>query len=306
MTAQVRPVVVGVSGSHDNGGALRYGAAEAHRTGAPLRLLHVVPDYVSLAPMVPLAPDDVAGMGQAVLDLAEATVRGLAPGLEVESRIDYGSRPIALARGSADGRLLVVGRDGRPLVERAFTGDVAAGVAARSKVPVVEVPAHWQPVATRGVVLVGVKTPDHADALLGDAMVLAAETEAVLVVAHAWKLPGGYDDVITSRVATDEWRERATAELDALLAPWRTAFPDVEVETRVVHDRPARALARLSEEADVLVLVRRAHGVPAAVHLGGTARALLRSAHCPVRIVPPDAPPLLPSLALEDSGAMLR
>lgn len=306
MAAQVRPVVVGVSGSHHNHAALRYGVAQARHVGAPLRLVHVVPDYLSLAPMVPLAPDDVEGVGQAMLDRAEATVRGYAPGLDVESRIEFGSRPIELARVAADGRLLVVGRDGRPLIERAFTGDVAAGVAARSEVPVVEVPADWQPETVRGVVLVGVKSPDHADALLGDAMTLAAEAKAALVVVHAWKLPGGYDDVVTSRVAADAWRERAMSEMATLLEPWRTAYPDVEVEMRVVHDRPAHALAQASTEADVLVLVRRAHGVPAAVHLGGTARALLRSAQCPVRIVPPDALPLLPTLALEDAGAMLR
>ena len=306
MAAQVRPVVVGVSGSHHNHAALMYGVAEARRAGAPLRLLHVVPDYLSIAPMVPLAPEDVEGMGQALLDRAEATVRGLAPGLEVESRIEFGSRPIELAHGAADARLLVVGRDGRPLLERAFTGDVAAGVAARSEVPVVEVPADWQPETPRGVVLVGFKSPDHADVLLGDAITLAAEAKAVLVVVHAWKLPGGYDDVITSRVAADEWRDRAMSELETLLAPWCAAYPDVEVEMRVVHDRPAHALALASKEADVLVLVRRAHGVPAAAHLGGTARALLRSADCPVRIVAPDAPPLLPALALEDAGAMLR
>lgn len=306
MTAQARPVVVGVNGSKDNLGALRYGAEEARRTGAPLKLVHVVPDYVPIAPMMPLSPDDLTGMGAALLARSEATARELAPDVEVEGWIHHGNRPVELARAAANARILVIGRDSRPLVERALTGDVGTGVAARSPVPMVEVSSTWHPDEARGVVLVGVKSPEHADALLGDAMPLASERGAALVVLHAWKLPGGYDDVIESRVASDEWRRRTMAEIETMLAPWRTAFPDVKVEVRVTHDHASHALVQASAEADVLVVVRRAHGVPAAAHLGGTARAVLRASHCPVRVVPPMILPLLPALVLENSGAMVR
>lgn len=306
MTAQVRPVVVGVNGSKDNLGALRYAAEEARRAGLPLRLVHVVPDYVPIAPMIPLAPEDLTAMGAALLARAEATVREVAPDLEVEGWICHGSRAIELTRIAADGKLLVIGRDDRPLVERVLTGDVGAGVAARSSVPMVEVTSDWQPGEARGVVLVGVKSPDHADSLLGDAMALASARGAALLVLHAWKLPGGYDDIIESRVATDEWRQQSVAEMDTLLEQWRAAYPDVEVELRVVHDHAAHALVQASAEADVLVVVRRGHGVPAAVHLGSTARAVLRAARCPVRVVPPEALPVMPTLVLEDAGAIVR
>ncbi|WP_197025265.1 hypothetical protein [Nocardioides sp. URHA0032] len=42
-----------------------------------------------------------------------------------------------------------------------------------------------------------------------------------------------------------------------------------------------------STPSNVVVIARRTRGVPAATHLGGTARAVLRSAHSPVRIVAP-------------------
>jgi nucleotide-binding universal stress UspA family protein len=61
----------------------------------------------------------------------------------------------------------------------------------------------------------------------------------------------------------------------------------VKVEVRVEHDHPAHALVEASREADVVVITRRTRGVPAATHLGGTARVVLRSAHSPVRIVAP-------------------
>ena len=56
----------------------------------------------------------------------------------------------------------------------------------------------------------------------------------------------------------------------------------------MVHDHAGHALVEASRDADMVVIVRRAHGVPASVHLGGTARAVLRSAHCPVRVVAPN------------------
>lgn len=304
MTSQPRPVVIGVDGSEANAGALRYGVEEARRTGASVKLVHVVPDYVPISPMMPLTPSELTETGASVLRHAEEQVRQLAPDLEVEGWLHHGTRPVQLANAAERAQVVVVGRDNRPLLERLLRGDTAAGVAARSSVPMVLVPADWTPGPERGVVLVGVKSPSHSTALLGDAIGLAAERGAKLVVLHAWKLPSGYDDIIETRVAADDWRRQSIDEMEALLKDWRVSFPDVEVEIRVVHDHPSFALVEGSAEADVVVLVRRAHGVPAATHLGGTARAVLRSAHCPVRVVPPDAIGSIPGLVLEQAGAI--
>lgn len=306
MTTQPRPVVIGVDGTDANAGALRYGVEEARRTGAIVKLIHVVPDYVPISPMMPLTPSELTETGAAVLTHAEAQVRELAPDLAVEGWLHHGTRPVQLANAAEDAQLVVVGRDNRPLLERLLRGDTAAGVAARASVPMVLVPADWTPAPSRGVVLVGVKSPSHSTALLGDAMALAADRGAKLVVLHAWKLPSGYDDIIESRVAADDWRRQSLDEMEALLAEWRTTFPEVEVEVRVVHDHPSFALVEASREADVVVLVRRARGVPAATHLGGTARAVLRSAHCPVRVVPPNAIGPMPGLVLEQAGAIRK
>lgn len=304
MTTQPRPVVIGVDGSDANEGALRYGVEEARRTGASLKLVHVVPDYVPISPMMPLTPSELTETGTAVLRQAQEQVRALAPDLEVEGWLHHGTRPVQLAHAAEHAQVVVVGRDNRPLLERLLRGDTAAGVAARSSVPMVLVPADWTSGPAKGVVLVGVKSPSHSTALLGDAIALAAERGARLVVLHAWKLPSGYDDIIETRVAADDWRRQSIEEMEALLTDWRVSFPEVEVEIRVVHDHPSFALVEASAEADVVVLVRRAHGVPAATHLGGTARAVLRSAHCPVRVVPPDAIGPIPGLVLEQAGAM--
>ena len=119
---------------------------------------------------------------------------------------------------------------------------------------------------------------------------------------HAWRLPSAYDDIIGDRVAYEEWDGRARVELEECLAEWRSAYPDVDVEVRAVHDQAAHALVAASYDVDEVVLVRRARGI----HLGATARAVMAHSDCPVRIVPADHVLRMPDLSLEDSGALSR
>jgi nucleotide-binding universal stress UspA family protein len=158
-------------------------------------------------------------------------------------------------------------------------------------------------------VLASIKRPDRADGVLAEAFSLAETRGARLRVLHAWQLPGGYDDMIAHH-AVNDWDARARDELERAVAPWRAAHPGVDVEVRTVHDQPAHALVRASAEVDELVIVRKAHGmshgVPAALHLGSTARAVMAHAHCPVRVVPADLRSPTPDLVLEDHGAMAK
>jgi nucleotide-binding universal stress UspA family protein len=284
-----RPVVVGVDGSRANQGALRYAVEEARRLDAPLEVVHVVPDHLIASPLVVLAMNDPAALGTRIVRDAEDDVADLFPEVDTVGWVHHGSRPVRLAEAAARGLSLVVGRDDRPLVERLLRGDTATGVAARAAVPVVVVPADWTPqAATHDVVLVGLKSPDDVQPLLDDAFCLAEEVGATLAVLHSWWVPSEYADMIESRVAVEEWRHRSTVEIETALRTSRARYPDVKVDIRVIHGYPGPSLVEASAGADVVVIGRRAHGVPAAVHLGGTARAVLRAASCPVRIVPPD------------------
>ncbi|HEX6150302.1 universal stress protein [Nocardioides sp.] len=283
------PVVVGVDGSSGSRAATLFAVGEARRLEAPLKLVHVVPTYSAMppAPMMALPPIDLVGTGERILERAESEVRAVAPDLTIETELRRGVRHHELAGAATDASQLVVGQDKRPLLDRLLLGNTVTGVASRATCPVTSVPHDWDPAADHGLVVVGVKAPAHAEELLGEAFAVASARSATLLVLHAWRLPGGYDDIIADRVATEEWTERTTKELDEVLAPWRRVYPDVTVETKVVHDYAPTALEQASRDADLLVLVRRAHGVPAATHLGGTARGVLRTAACPVRVVPP-------------------
>jgi nucleotide-binding universal stress UspA family protein len=283
------PVVAAVDGSPSSDSAIRKAVHEARSLGAPLRLVHVVPDYLPISPMMPLTPAELTETAERILAHSERVARVTGPELrEIGIVMPRGSRVHGIVDASADARLLVMGRD-RSFVQRLVSGRTVAGVAERVSCPVESVPPDWQDSPRFGAVLVGVRSPVDAVPLLAHAAPVAAGRAARLVVLHAWKLPTGYDDIISSRVALAEWETRTLAELEPLLEPWRSTYPELPVEIRVVHDRPVHALVRASEHADLLIVMRRPHLVSGGFHLGGTARAVLRAAQCTVRIVPPAA-----------------
>ncbi|HTW13894.1 MAG TPA: universal stress protein [Nocardioides sp.] len=286
-------VVVGVDGSAASVTALRYAAAAAARFGGRLRVLHVLPEYVEFG--YPIAVAEVTGPGDAVLRTVLEEAGPIDESITVTTAMRRGPIGAALVSYARAARLLVVGADRRNVAARILTGNVSTNVAASSAAPVVVVPESWRGTDRHGVVLAGVKGRAHADAVIAAAFDVAQEQEARLVILHAWKLPSGYDDVIVGRVADEAWDERARSELGALVAAGSATRPGIEVTLHVVHDQAAHALVEASSKADEVILVRRAHGIPAATHLGATARAVLRESVAPVRIVPPGAGSALPT-----------
>lgn len=307
VTVGERDVVVGVDGTPASVNAVRYALREAAATGGRVRLVHVMPEYEAFGSPF-LLPDaqlriTARAIVQDVLDQA-----GTRPeGLEVDLVLRRGPRVPTLCAVAASAQLLVIGADRRSIASRLVNGNTTAALAASSSVPVVAVPETWRS-EERGSapVLVGVKNPTHAVALLGAAFATAQRRGGRLLVLHAWKLDAGYDDVVAGRVDAAEWEERALAEMRPLVAPFASAHPEVHVELRVVHDQAAHALVEASRASNEIVLVRRAHGVPAALHLGATARTVLRAGHCPVRVVPPGLVTPEPDLVLEDAGGIRK
>lgn len=304
-THRTRDLVVGVDGTPSSAAALRYAMKEAARSGGKVDVLHVVADYVPMAGMYPIPPDDLLAAGRTTL---ESTLRevGTSPsGTAVATHLKRGGVVKTLTAAGEHALAIVVGSDRRPVSSRVLTGNVSTGVAARAAVPVVSVPETWRDDRETGTVLVAVKRPDQSDVLMAEAFEVAGRRGSRLVVLHAWRFSSAYDDVIVSDPATlAEWGERATKEVEELVAPWRRSHPEVEVE--VVHDHSAHAIVTASEDADELIIVRRAHGFPPAAHLGSTARTVLLHAHCPVRVVPTTHVPVLPDLDLEAAGTALK
>jgi nucleotide-binding universal stress UspA family protein len=306
-THRTPDLVVGVDGTPGSAAALRYALKEAARSGGKVDVVHVVTDYVPLAGMYPILPDDLVAAGRTALEWTLRDVDTSSSGATVETHLKRGGVVKTLSTAGEHALAIVVGSDRRPVSSRVLTGNVSTGVAARAVVPVVSVPETWRDDRETGTVLVAVKRPDRSDALMAEAFDVARRRGSRLVVLHAWRFPAAYDDIIVSdRATVAEWAERETKEVDALVAPWRRSHPDVEVELRTVHDHSAHALVTASEDADELIIVRREHGFPAAAHLGSTARTVLLSAHCPVRVVPATHVPVPSDLELETAGTALK
>ncbi|CAI7973739.1 MULTISPECIES: universal stress protein [unclassified Parafrankia] len=109
-----RPVVVGVDGSRNSVGALRWAARAAALRQAPLRVVHAVGRTEPLYPgLVISGQSDLLRRAQTMLD--ETVAKGLhhASEVVVDTVVTAEAPTSALLREAADAQLLVVGRRGR-------------------------------------------------------------------------------------------------------------------------------------------------------------------------------------------------
>jgi nucleotide-binding universal stress UspA family protein len=280
-------VVVGVDGSQQGYAAARYGAAEAHRLGVALDLVHVLPGAIPVeSGQVPMVSDaSLQSYGADILRRARRESLDTWPGVRVETRLRSGSRSHELLACAEHARVLVLGSRSPKNLDRLWTGGTLTAVAGRSPCPVVVVPAAWDPSVVHGRIAVGVKDPEGAHEAYEAALSTARDVRADVVVLHAWRLEGVYDDIIGDRTGTDRWQQRQTELIERELGEVHQRFPDVGVRVYVRHEDPAHALVRVTCGVDRLLLERPEAGGPFH-HLGRVGRAVLRDARCPVVILP--------------------
>jgi nucleotide-binding universal stress UspA family protein len=290
MTDKVRSsggVVVGVDGSEHGYAAVRYAAAEAARTGARLELVHVLPGRIPAASfMMPMVPDSsFESFGAEILQRGRQVAQAEAPGVEVETHLRIGGRIQELLDYGEGASLLVLGSRSPRSLDRIWTGGTVTSVTAASVCPVVVVPADRESESGRGRVVVGVRSPESAGELLAAGFALAHDLHDELVVLHAWRLEGVYDDVMAGRTVAEQWQHEQTELIEKAIVDQRAAFPEVQVRVYVRHEDPAHALVRASRGADRLLLLRPRPG-RLTYHLGRVARAVIRDARCPIEVFP--------------------
>lgn len=304
-------VLVGVDDSEGGRAAVRYGASQARRLGADLRLMHVWPGGISAVGVAMDAYPDIEGklerMGTRVLAEQAHLVSQLAPGTDVSTQLVHGDRLAALVEAAGEARLTVLGDQHRPVLDRVATGSVLVGVASRATRPVVAVPANWDEDRAREGVFAAVKSCGESGDFVRQAIQIAAEQGLALTLLHAWQLPMIYDEYIETRVEKDVGQRWAERELEKVVTSAR-AETGAQVPVRIVvhHGQPARAIIDASARADLLLLARRRHRLTMG-RLGWTGRAVLREAWSPVEVVPAASSPTgLDDLVLEAGGAMVK
>jgi len=140
------------------------------------------------------------------------------------------------------------------------------------------------------VIVVGVDHSEGAKAALRFALEEATVRKAKLRVVHAWQYAyigaTGFEGSYPA-LGGDIKELRDVAENDLDATP-QEAIPEtgtIEIERRVVEDRPAAALVEESRGADMVVVGSRGHGGFAGLLLGSVSQQVAHHAACPVVIV---------------------
>lgn len=288
MTGAAERVVLAV-GPDPIESALRYAVDEARRSGRGLHLLHVVPDVSPGGPETVLMEQvDLETLGRETLDTVSELAADLAgDDVPVTSELRQGHVVPTLVHALTGAALVVLEHRPRGRWERIVTRSVTGGVAARTEVPVVSVPAGWRPESRdRPAVTVGVDDPERAHAVLVSAFDLARARGASLRILRTWDLPVAYDDLITIP-EHDRWVASTTAAVAGALAGLGERGKGVPVQIDVRRGRAADCLVEAGRASDLLVIGRHDPLLPFGSHLGSIARAVLREATCPVLLVSP-------------------
>ncbi|MFE1285775.1 universal stress protein [Streptomyces sp. NPDC058751] len=298
----LRTVTVGLDGSRESRAAAEWAAREAKLRDLPLRLVHVwepVPEPMARASL--LDADTQQHWSERIPREAAEVVRLRHPDVEVITEQLSGYPGDALVKAAENAELLVLGSRGLGGLGGFMAGSVGLSAVAHTERPVVLVRASEQavdehePDPTGGPstatpfrpVLLGLDVRHPDETLIGFAFDAALRRETSLRVLHAWNPPPYYAFGTPVNPPLHEALALCAAEeLEKVLGPWRTRFPDVDVVELTRYGSPALHLVKASHEASLVVVGRSTRRVPLGLHIGHTTHAVLHHATVPVAVVP--------------------
>ena len=286
-----RTVVVGVDGSTSALRAVRWGAAEAARRQAALRLVAAFGWMVHHLPARPRIEDGYREtlLARAREQLAEAgrVAEREGAGIEIETQLIEGSPIQVLVTEADQAQLMVIGDRGLTQVKGLLVGSVAIGLAAHAGCPVVIVRGDERDPSEAASlpVLVGVDGSSTSDAAIGFAFEAAAVRRVSLVALHTWS-DMMFDPSLAGVVGDWDVVERAERRVfSEQVGGWAEKFPDTSVELLVRRDQPAHSLLAEAVRAQLVVVGCRGHGQFVGMVLGSVSNALVHRAPCPVAVV---------------------
>lgn len=279
-------IVVGI-GADGSESAVRYAVEEGRRADRPVHLLHVL-QLPSSEAYAGLYGEALESARETLARTARQAHRVAGADVPVTSELVPLGRVVdELTKRTGGDQLLVLEHRALGRLQRMVGGSVVQSVSGRAHVPVVSVPAGWSPKeGSTTVVTAAVQDPVEAPTLLRPAFEWARKLGGSVVVLHAWWLASGFEAEVVDQAMREEFAERTRRELDPVLAPFRSAFPDVEVAVDVRHAPPTEAVLDTAEVSDLVVIGRRHHLLPLRTHLGPVARAVLAHAPTPVLVTP--------------------
>lgn len=281
------PILVGFDGSEGATAALRWAAAEAARSGAPLELLYAFEWQAVAGPIAPGPgswPDRAAREdAKRMVDTAVAEILSARPEASVTGTVEVGSAAAMLEQRSRHARLVVLGNRGHGGFLGLLIGSTSVTVAAHAHCPVAVIRGDvaMDPVAP---VVVGTDGSDCSLLAVEYAFAQAAARGVPLRVVHAytlptprWRPPEGFDP--------EEITVAEHSALDEMLAGWRDKYPTVPVTLDVVADTPGHVMVEATRGAALVVVGSRGRGGFRGLLLGSVGGQLIHHARCPVIVV---------------------
>jgi nucleotide-binding universal stress UspA family protein len=282
-------ILIGVDGSERAEDAVVFGRALAFAAGAPVIL-------ATAHRSDPMRPGAHAHE-RFLREEAKSTLARVAPAFGDVGDVEL--RPLVANTSPAhalqtlaeqeDVGIIVVGSSHTGRLGRVLPGSTAERLLHGPPCPVAVVPLGYRarPATSRPVVGCAYRPTDDGEASLGGAEELAFALSASLrVMQVAEPLPRVYYvGEMPLNLAEMDASARADAErtLNARVARLSSKL---ESEGTLYIGRPADVLIGLSETVDMLVLGSRGYGPLKAVLLGGVSGQVIRSAACPVVVVP--------------------
>lgn len=283
MSTDKHPVVIAYDGSPDADLALQWGLRTAELTHRDVRVV-----VVSLA--ADTQPVQLRDFEEHRVHSAAAAARDAvktAGEVEAEVVVEHGWPVPTLLQVAADADLLVAGSRGYNAFEARWLGSVSQHLAGHARCPVAVVRRAHNPRSQR--IVVGVDGSSASEDALRYAADRAALTGESVLAVHAYQLPmfsGTPTGLAVLPIDVDteivDDAERLAAELVAGIAE---DYPDVGVRSTAVIGRAGRVLARLSDDASLVVVGARGRTPWQEVLLGSVSQEVLHRAECPVVVV---------------------
>ncbi|MEO6604394.1 MAG: universal stress protein [Aeromicrobium sp.] len=281
MRTRTPTVAVGIVDKQPS--VLRFAAREARFANAELKIIHAAWINPQTAEFWPNAdvPDSVKVAGQHVLDDAQTFLERELGNPPAEFIMTDETPILSLERAAASAYMLVLGTDDVPWYERLLRTRTAGFLALRAPCPVVIVPEVDYPRSMEGEVVVTLDGDTPAAGPLRFAFEQASARDSILHVLHAVPPATTVWDAADLRANTSE-----------VLAGWREYFPDVAVLEGVAVGEPRDVIERATKGAELVVVGRPpSRTLPLAV-TRPLAWSLVKSANCPVAVVPANYPGL--------------
>lgn len=186
-----------------------------------------------------------------------------------------------LIGASSRAQIIVVGSRGMGALGRFLLGSVSSALVQHAHCPVAVIHDDDGSADDKAPVLVGVDGSPASEGATELAFDEASRRGVDLVALHAWS------DVGVFPILGMDWREYETQGAEILaerLAGWQEQYPDLQVQRRLVCDKPAHWLIEESQHAQLVVVGSHGRGGFPGMLLGSVSSAVTHSVKSPLII----------------------